>query len=191
MSGGSPKEIRFIDRFYNTLFMLPDGGRIIRTTLRGVQETLTCKYTGPCHALIGYQEYHICQFAEIQEHHGAVYVPEHPREGDICDTYSIYSPKYLFHQPDTPLSIADFKKVHAGVLAPNITLETIFFKHEQYTDINWIPRISSENVIVLNRGGKERAYCVDQPNRLELSFHEVKHFFGPPKRVKKRLEPER
>ena len=191
MSDSSPREIRFIDRLYNTLFMLPDGENIIRTRLNGCQEVLTCEYVSPCHVRVDGSTFHICQFAEIEEHYGSVYAPEHPREGDICDTYSIFHPKYLFYEFSATSRITDYEKVHAGVLAPNITLETIFFKHEQFTDIRWIPEISKEDVIVLNRGGKERAYRADQPNRLELSFHEVKRFFDPLERTKKRSEQER
>lgn len=191
MSDNSPKEIRFIDRFYNTLFMLPDGGNIIRTTLTGHQEVLTCTYVSPCHAHFGYNTFHICQFAEIQEHQGAVYAPEHPREGDICDTYAIYRPKYSFYKFSAKSRVTDFEKIHAGVLAPNITLETILFKHTQFVNYHWIREISSEDIIVLSRDGKDRAYRIDQPNRLELSFHEVKQFFAPIQKTKGRVDPER
>nr|WP_325259005.1 hypothetical protein [uncultured Oscillibacter sp.] len=191
MSDNNPKEIRFIDRFYNTLFMLPDGGNIIRTTVTGYQEVLTCTYIGPCYARFGYSTFHICQFAEIQDHQGAVYAPEHPRDGDICDTYSIYRPKYRFYTFSAKPRIMDFDKVHAGVLAPNITLETILFKHSPYTSDHWIREISTGDIIVLSRSGIERAYRIDLPNVQELSFDEVKKFFAPRPKAKGRLEQER
>ena len=193
------REIRFIDRFYNTLFMLPDGENIILTDSRGRASVLPCQYVDPCHALIGHSTYHICQFAEIQEHKGRVYRPEHPRENDICDTYSIYHPKLHLYPPGDlsyesakpKLLASNYEKVYTGVLAPNISLETIFARHTSFNDFNWIPSIGSTNVIVLNRAGRERAYFVDQPTSLDLLFKEAKQFLAPPQRDKKRSGPER
>lgn len=186
MNTSIPREIRFIDRFYNTLFMLPDGENIILTDSMGRASVLSCQYVDPCCAVIGHNTYHICQFAEIQEGKGRVYRPEHPRENDICDTYSVYRPKLhlyprghvTYESAKAELYVSNYKKVYTSVLAPNITLETLFAKHTSFTDFNWIPSIQATNVIVLNRAGRERAYFVDQPTSLYLFFREAKQFLG-------------
>jgi len=78
-----PKQIRFIDPQYNTLFTIPDGGSIVVTRPKGelrpsLQEQWVgvCKYLDDTHVDINGECYHICQFAEIQQKIGATVVPE-------------------------------------------------------------------------------------------------------------------
>jgi hypothetical protein len=75
------KMIRFIDSQYNTLFHIPDGGKIRITypeeDMRGII-TRNCKYKGEMHVDIGNNVHHICEFAEIMERLGAKYEPETP-----------------------------------------------------------------------------------------------------------------
>ena len=97
-TGSAPNEadgglVRFIDSEYNTLFHVPDGENIILTTFGDDRRILPCRYIDATHARIGGETFHICQFAEVQERNGAVYAPEHPKEGDVCDTYTIYQLK--------------------------------------------------------------------------------------------------
>lgn len=69
------KEIRFIDSNYNELFRIPDGGRIKITTVEGGEIDRKCKYVDECHTQIGYDVFHIKQFAEIMERNGNTYEP--------------------------------------------------------------------------------------------------------------------
>jgi hypothetical protein len=88
------KIIRFIDPNYNTLFTIPDGGRIVVTRpmgemYPGVQEEWvgTCRYLDECHTSINGECFHICQFAEIQQRIGSAYKPE--AEPEIIGGYRI------------------------------------------------------------------------------------------------------
>ena len=69
------KDIRFIDSHYNDLFRVPDGGCI---QIHYPDETVVkpCKFIDEYHTQIGYNVFHICQFAEIMERNGATYMAE-------------------------------------------------------------------------------------------------------------------
>ena len=185
--------IRFIDSDYNTLFHVPDGGSILLTAFDDRRSVLPCRYIDDCHAVIGGETFHICQFAEIQEQRGAVYAPEHPKDGDICDTYSIYQIRdtqdvpYTFmpyDQAKAKLRMSHYVRAYRGVLAPNVTLEDLFSKHNHDSRPfgQRMRSMSMSDVVVLNRGGEEKAYYVDR-----FGFQEAKRFLNPP--VQKRKSP--
>lgn len=69
------KDIRFIDSHYKDLFRVPDGGCI---QIHYPDETVIkpCKFIDEYHTQIGYNVFHICQFAEIMERNGASYMAE-------------------------------------------------------------------------------------------------------------------
>ncbi len=69
------KEIRFIDSRYNTLFTIPDGGKITITYSNGEKAERECKYIDAYHAYIGNRCFHICEFAEVMERNGNKYEP--------------------------------------------------------------------------------------------------------------------
>ncbi len=71
----SDKEIRFIDSRYNTLFTIPDGGKITITYSDGEKAERECKYIDDYHAYIGNRCFHICEFAELMERNGNKYEP--------------------------------------------------------------------------------------------------------------------
>lgn len=185
--------IRFIDSGYNTLFFVPDGGSIVFTPFGGDRELLPCRYLDDYHAIIGGRTFHICEFAESAERHGAVYAPEHPREGDILDTYTIYqlgdigAVPYAFmpyDQAKAKLRFSHYRRVYRGVLAPKVTLDDLYLKHNQDSRPfgQRMHSLSMSDVIVLNRGGTEKAYYVDT-----IGFQEAKRFLNPP--VRKRKPP--
>ena len=164
--------VRFIDSDYNTLFHVPDGENIILTTFGDDRRILPCRYIDATHARIGGETFHICQFAEIQERNGAVYAPEHPKEGDVCDTYTIYQLKdasaasYAFmpyEQAKVKLRMSHYQRAYRGVLAPKATLDDLYLKHNQDSRPfgDRMRSLSMSDVIVLNRGGEEKAYYVD------------------------------
>lgn len=69
------KDIRFIDSHYHDLFRIPDGSCI---QIHYPDETVVkpCKFIDEYHTQIGYNVFHICQFAEIMERNGATYMAE-------------------------------------------------------------------------------------------------------------------
>lgn len=75
------KEIRFIDSHYKDLFRIPDGGCI---QIHYPDETVVkpCTFIDEYHTQIGYNVFHICQFAEIMERNGASYMAEPEIMGD-------------------------------------------------------------------------------------------------------------
>ncbi|WP_297872215.1 YodL domain-containing protein [uncultured Oscillibacter sp.] len=185
--------IRFIDSSYNTLFFVPDGGSIVFTPFGGDRELLPCRYLDDYHAIIGGRTFHICEFAESAEQRGAVYAPEHPREGDILDTYTIYqlgdigAVPYAFmpyDQAKAKLRFSHYRRAYRGVLAPKVTLDDLYLKHNQDSRPfgQRMHSLSMSDVIVLNRGGTEKAYYVDT-----VGFQEAKRFLNPP--VWKRKPP--
>ena len=194
---GNGRSIRFIDSEYRQMFTVPDGGNIILTQLDGTRDTLLCQYIDDTHAFIDGLTFHIHQFALVQERRGAVYLPEHPGEADICDTYEVYQLKDVgktaygfcsYEAAKDKLHPSHYMKVYAGVLAPGVTLEDIFAKHNQ--DLR--PRrmemrsMSVSDVVVLNRGGTKKAYYVDN-----VGFREAEQFLKSPARNKKRAGQER
>lgn len=191
------RKIRFIDSGYNTLFHVPDGGSIFFTTFDDQRKLLPCRYIDDYHAVIGNDTFHICEFAEFAQREGAVYAPEHPQEGDICDTYTIYQIKdtreipYSFEPYDyarRKLWIGHYQRAYRGVLAPSTTLDDLFDRH----NMNSRPfgrrmrSMSVSDVVVLNRGDEEKAFYVDQTD-----FKEAPQFLNPPVRKCRRSGPER
>ncbi len=189
--------IHFIDSDYNTLFHVPDGGNIILTAFDDGRRTLPCRYIDDLHAVVGGSTWHICEFAEIAERNGSVYAPEHPREGDICDTYTIYQIKDIravpysfepFAAAKAKLRMSDYVRAYRGVLAPKVTLDHLWEKHNRDSRPfgQRMRSLSMSDVVVLNRGGVEKAYYVDR-----FGFEEAKRFLNPPLRKRKRASQER
>jgi len=191
------RQIRFIDSDYNTLFHVPDGGSVILTSFDDKNQKLLCRYIDDVHAMIGGSTYHICEFAEIAERNGSVYAPEHPQEGDICDTYTIYQIRDTRAVPYSyePFSVAkaklrmsDYARAYRGVLAPKVTLDKLFAKHNRDSRPfgQRMRSMSVSDVVVLNQGEEEKAFYVDR-----FGFEEAKKFLDPPLRKRKRPSRER
>ena len=81
--------IRFIDSEYHTLFTIKDGESIVITRFDGEKMVFPCKYIDDCHVCIGNSAYHICEFAEMQERNGNIYVPAAPKISAEIGTYEI------------------------------------------------------------------------------------------------------
>ena len=82
--------IRFIDSEYHTLFTIKDGESIVINRFDGEKLILPCTYIDDCHVCIGNSAYHICEFAEMQERNGNIYVPRTPKISAEIGTYEIY-----------------------------------------------------------------------------------------------------
>ena len=195
--------IRFIDSDYNTLFHIPDGGNLIVKRLDGQEKSYPCHYVDDYHFFGGKSSvFHICEFAEAMQRCGDVYRPEHPQEGDILDTYEIFqldlsdkkASAYSFcpyEMAKGKIRPAHYQRMYAGVLAPKMTLEELFQRHNR--DNRPLGRrmrsMSVSDIIVLNRGGERQAFYVDR-----CGFTECKEFLKPPRRTrsaKKKTAPER
>ena len=188
----SQRNIRFIDSGYNTLFHIPDGGNLAIARFDGGERTYPCQYIDSHHVLIGTETLHICEFAEIMERNGSVYRPENPQKGDILDTYEIFqldlsdrkASAYSFcsyEMAKGKIKPAHYQRMYAGVLAPTVTLEALYQKHNR--DSRPFGRrmrsLSVSDIVVLNRDGERQAFYVDS-----FGFTECKEFLKPPRRTR-------
>ena len=192
--------IRFVDTDYNTLFTIPDGASITLTRFDGQEETFPCRYIDDTHFEAYQSVYHIYQFAEMMERNGNICRPEHPQPGDVLDTYEIYQLKdsrdtdYGFMPYDYAkgkIRPEHYRRAYAGVLAPKVTLEDLYRKHNQGSRPfgSRMQSLSMSDVVVLNRDGKRQAFYVDR-----VGFAECGEFLKPPRRTRtsrKRKNPER
>lgn len=194
------RDCRFIDSSYNTLFTVPDGANIIVTDMDGRESVLECRYIDDAHVAVGGTgAYHICEFAELQERNGRLYRPEHPKAGDCCDTYTIYQLRDTLAVPYSYMPYeAAAKKIHPshyykayqGMLAPGVTLESLYRKHnmDERPFGQRMRSLSMSDVVVVERGGQKTAYYVDR-----VGFTQTERFLHPPlqQRKKRRSAPER
>lgn len=70
--------IRFIDSHYNTLFKVPDGGKVRVLSSDGKVQTVTCRYADDYHLEFGSENnnlFHICELAERLENNGLIVEP--------------------------------------------------------------------------------------------------------------------
>ena len=139
----SKRRIRFIDPEYNTLFYIPDGASIVMTRMDGSSVIRTCTYIDDYHTLVGSNVYHICEFAEAAQRTGTVYEPLDPKQlpaetgyYEIYQIDNVGKVNYAFRRYEHAkgkLRAAHYRKAFAGVLAPNITLEELYWKHNADT----------------------------------------------------------
>lgn len=70
------KGIRFITPSYETLFHIPDGGKIRITAPDGETTDCVCRYIDEIHLQVGLNSlYHICEFAELMKRNGNTVAP--------------------------------------------------------------------------------------------------------------------
>ena len=110
------KYIRFINSDYQTLFHIPDGGRIRITYPDREPAERVCRFIDEYHTDIGGYHYHICEFAERMEQIGAKYVPlDYVREPEFYEKYYLMAtdkssgPAYYY---------IDETETHAFAFAP-------------------------------------------------------------------------
>lgn len=186
--------IRFIDSSYNELFNVPDGGNIVLTRFDGSKTALSCTYIDDYHAKIGKNVYHICQFAELMEQNGAIYEPEHPREGDSYGSYEVYQIKdvgrvdYSFREygeAKKHLRAADYQRVYACVLALPPSLDELYTKHNRDSRPfgQKMRSMSVSDVLVIKENGRKKAYYVDS-----FGYQETPQFLKQLARKKERGE---
>lgn len=87
------EDIRFIDSHYNDLFKLPNGG-FIQVDYPDETVIKKCTAIGSHHTKVGYNTFHIREFAECMEKRGATYQPEPEIMGDEA-AWKLGKDKYL------------------------------------------------------------------------------------------------
>ena len=191
----SKRRIRFIDAEYNTLFYIPDGASIVMTRLDGGSVIRLCTYIDDYHTVVGSNVYHICEFAEAAQRAGTVYEPLDPKQlpaeagyYEIYQIDNVAKVDYAFMRYENAkgkLRAAHYRKAFAGVLAPNMTLDKLYQKHNADTRpfYRQMRSLSESDVIVVQRGGKRKAYYVDA-----VGFQEVPSFLRGLQKLKERGE---
>ena len=194
------REIRFTDSDGNGLFRLPDEGNLIITLFGGDEIVRPCVFVDDSHFAMGGSVHEMSAFAAKTERLGCCYRPEHPRPGDILDTYEIYQLKDIrgagywympYEYAKGKIRPEHYEQAYRGVLAPKVSLEALYNKHnrDKRPFREQTRSMSVSDIIVLNRDGKREAFYVDS-----VGFAECKEFLNPPKRAKsqrKRQNPER
>ena len=189
------RDIRFIDSEYHTLFTIKDGESIVITRFDGEKMILSCAYIDDYHVCVGNSTYHICEFAEMAQRTGTVYEPldpiQQPADAGCYEIYQIDNVAkvdYAFMRYENAkgkLRAAHYRKAFAGVLAPNMTLEELYRKHNADTRpfYRQMRSLSESDVIVVKRGSKRNAYYVDA-----VGFQEVPSFLKGLQKLKERGE---
>ena len=174
--------IRFIDSEYHTLFTIKDGESIVITRFDGEKLILPCTYIDDCHTRIGSSVCHICEFAEMQERNGNIYVPSAPKISDEIGTYEIYQipatadVDYYFRSYEAAkgkLQSTDYQRSYAGMYAKENSLEDLWAKHNRDSRpfAHRMRSMSVSDIVVLTQGGKKTAYYADS-----IGFKEVPEF---------------
>ena len=186
--------IRFIDSEYHTLFTIKDGESIVITRFDGEKLILPCTYIDDSHICIGGSAYHICEFAEMQERNGNIYVPSAPKINDEIGTYEIYQipatadADYCFRSYEAAkgkLRSADYRRSYAGMYAKENSLENLWAKHNRDSRpfAHRMRSMSVSDIVVLTQGGKKTAYYADT-----FGFQEVPEFLAQQRVQKKHKE---
>ena len=188
------REIRFIDSEYHTLFTIQDGEGIVITRFDGERMVFPCKYIDDYHVRVGNSAYHICEFAEMQERNGSIYVPSAPKISDEIGTYEIYQIPaitdvgYCFRsyaEAKGKLQNADYQRSYAGMFAKENSLEHLWAKHngDHRPFARQMRSLSVSDIVVLTQGGKKTAYYTDS-----VGFKEVPEFLMQQRTQKKHKE---
>ena len=186
--------IRFIDSDYHTLFTIKDGESIVITRFDGEKLILPCTYIDDCHTRIGSSVCHICEFAEMQERNGNLYVPRTLKISAEIGTYEIYQisatadADYCFRSYEAAkgkLRSADYQRVYAGMYAKENSLEHLWAKHnsDHRPFARRMRSMSVSDIVVLTQGGKKTAYYADT-----FGFQEVPEFLARQRVQKKHRE---
>ena len=184
--------IRFIDSEYHTLFTIKDGESIVITRFDGEKLILPCTYIDDYHTRIGSSVCHICEFAEMQERNGNLYVPSTPKICDEIGTYEIYQipiiadVDYCFRtyaDARGKLQNADYQRSYAGMFAKENSLEHLWAKHnsDRRPFARRMRSMSMSDIVVLTQAGKKKAYYADT-----IGFKEVPEFLAQPQKAKKK-----
>ena len=186
--------IRFIDSDYHTLFTIKDGESIVITRFDGEKLILPCTYIDDCHTRIGGSVCHICEFAEMQERNGNLYVPSTPKISDEIGTYEIYQiptiadVDYCFRpyaEARGKLQNADYRRSCAGMFAKQNSLEHLWAKHngDHRPFARQMRSMSMSDIVVLTQAGKKTAYSADT-----FGFQDVPEFLAQQRVQKKHRE---
>lgn len=176
-------QTRFITPEYDTLFYLMDGEVLTMHYPNGMTRDATCHaLPDEYHFKLGFNEYHICEFATLCRDRGITIEPLQHQHDLQLNTYEIYqvrdfcSCNYAFQNYDEAkktLSSKDYRFVCAGMLGEKTTLDDLFqiYNGDSRPMSRQMRSLSVSDIIVLNKDGKSTAYYVN-----DLGFKEMRTF---------------
>ena len=178
-------DIRFITPEYDTLFYLPDGEAITRHYPDGSTRDAICHACPDgYHFRLGYNTFHICEFAELCRKQGITIEPKKPLPGVELNTYEIYQVRNLdncdyafrsYAEAGSKLNAKHYCFVYAGMLGESLQLENLYRLHN--LDDRPLPygmhALSVSDIVIRNEKGNSTAYYVD-----DFGFKEIPGFAG-------------
>lgn len=171
---------RFLNRDGRELFQVRDGQRVIETNADGTKRIRAVKSIDVTHAYVGHYGCHIQQYAEDNFRTGCYVAPEHPQSGDNLDKLQIYQItkggcEYRFMNyaySKSRIHAADYSSVYIANLPADYDLDRCF---QEFNAPNRPLRyhmcsLSTSDIVVTTKNGKETAYYVDS-----IGFKDVSH----------------
>lgn len=171
---------RFLNRDGRELFQVRDGQRVIETNADGTKRIRAVKSIDVTHAYVGHYGCHIQQYAEDNFRTGCYVAPEHPQPGDNLDKLQIYQItkggcEYRFMNyaySKSRIHAADYSSVYIANLPADYDLDRCF---QEFNAPNRPLRyhmcsLSTSDIVVTTKNGKETAYYVDS-----IGFKDVSH----------------
>lgn len=171
---------RFLNRDGRELFQVRDGQRVIETNADGTKWLRAVKNIDVTHAYVGHYGCHIQQYADANFKSGCYVAPEHPQPGDNLDKLQIYQItkggcEYRFMNyaySKSRIHAADYSSVYIANLPADYDLDRYF---QEFNAPNRPLRyhmcsLSTSDIVVTTKNGKETAYYVDS-----IGFKDVSH----------------
>ena len=171
---------RFLNRDGRELFQVRDGQRVIETNADGTKRLRAVKNIDVTHAYVGHYGCHIQQYADANFKFGCYVTPEHPQPGDNLDKLQIYQItkggcEYRFMNyaySESRIHAADYSSVYIANLPADYDLDRCF---QEFNAPNRPLRyhmcsLSTSDIVVTTKNGKETAYYVDS-----IGFKDVSH----------------
>lgn len=171
---------RFLNRDGRELFQVRDGQRVIEANADGTKRIRAVKNIDVTHAYVGHYGCHIQQYAEDNFRTGCYVAPEHPQPGDNLDKLQIYQItkggcEYRFMNyaySKSRIHAADYSSVYIANLPADYDLDRCF---QEFNAPNRPLRyhmcsLSTSDIVVTTKNGKETAYYVDS-----IGFKDVSH----------------
>lgn len=171
---------RFLNRDGRELFQVRDGQRVIETNADGTKWLRAVKNIDVTHAYVGHYGCHIQQYADANFKSGCYVAPEHPQPGDNLDKLQIYQItkggcEYRFMNyaySKSRIHAADYSSVYIANLPADYDLDRCF---QEFNAPNRPLRyhmcsLSTSDIVVTTKNGKETAYYVDS-----IGFKDVSH----------------
>ena len=171
---------RFFNRDGRELFQVRDGQRVIETNADGTKWLREVKNIDVTHAYVGHYGCHIQQYADANFKFGCYVTPEHPQPGDNLDKLQIYQItkggcEYRFMNyaySESRIHAADYSSVYIANLPADYDLDRCF---QEFNAPNRPLRyhmcsLSTSDIVVTTKNGKETAYYVDS-----IGFKDVSH----------------